>query len=331
MGISIILCTYNPNLTILNLCLQSLENQQIDGFEIEGIIVDNNSSTPLKNISLVQEFLSRNPNYRVIEEPKPGLANARKAGFKSAKFDLLTFIDDDNGPESNYLRTSFLKFNKNDSLGALGPGHITVEFISPYKNWILDFKHAFQEKHIDGLHINNSLKWLSIYPPGTGLTVRKNAFKKYLDFIEEENSSITGRIGKSLASGEDIQLIICTIKAGYFAGIDGELKLTHLIGGNKVNLNYLKRVAFGCASSFPPCYLEMFPKMQQERKESMLSGPTYNKMIIKYLINPKNKVWTKKGQRAMASFIGNIVGYHRATGKKVPNFIKMMVKVLKLE
>jgi glycosyltransferase involved in cell wall biosynthesis len=331
MGISIIICTYNPNLEILNLCFQSLDNQEIDGFEVEGIIIDNNSSTPLNEVKIVQEFLKRNPTYRVIRELNPGLTNARIAGYKAAKYNLLTFIDDDNGPEKDYFKTVFRKFNENPKLGALGPGHISVQFIPPYEKWVLDFKHAFQEKHIDGHHIDNDTKWLGIYPPGTGLTVRKLVFDKYNEFVESGNSSITDRVGKSLASGGDIQLVISGIKMGYYAGIDGELKMNHLIYGHKANLPYLKRVAFGCASSFPPCYLEMFPKKKEARSKSLLPSSVYNRSALRFILSPKTKIWTKQGQRDAATFIGNIVGFHRAVDRKVSRFLNFLIRILKLE
>lgn len=331
MGISVILCTYNPNLDVLKLCFQSLENQQIDDLEIDGIIVDNNSSTPLLEIELVQDFLKRNTSYRVISEKKPGLTNARIAGYKAARFDILTFIDDDNGPENDYFKTVYQKFNANPKLGALGPGHISVQFIPPYESWVTDFKKVFQEKHIDGQQIGNDLKWQKIYPPGTGLSIRKNIFKSYYEFITKSNSSITGRVGKSLASGEDVQLILSGIKMGYYAGIDGALKINHLIFGHKANLQYIKKVAFGCASSFPQCYLEMFPKQREERSKSLLPKSVYNKTVLKYILSPKNKIWTRKGQRDVAKFLGNIVGYHRAVDRKVSGFISFLVKALKLE
>ncbi|MEZ5003149.1 MAG: glycosyltransferase family 2 protein [Chitinophagales bacterium] len=326
--LSIILCTYNPKIEVLKKCLEALSNQTIKQDRIEGIIVDNNSTKPVKELNIVKAFLKNNPSFRVIREEKPGLSNARIAGYRASKSNLIAFVDDDNAPFPNYFEIIIQKFNKNERLGALGPGKINVEFIGDVQNWVTKFKSSFQEIQIQGQLIDNNIKWQKFYPRGTGLSIRRAVFDHYMEFLDGKENIITGRIGKYLASGEDTQLIWCGILKGYFAGIDGELELDHLISRDKANLTYMKRVAFGVASSYWPLYIDLFPEKLKTRK--LLPDKIILKEIVRYLISKEGNILTKRGVINSSRYLGKIVGNYKVNEKDIPKSIQFLIKLLNI-
>lgn len=90
--ISVIIPTYN-NSSILVKSLVTWMNQSIDDANYEVIIVDNNSVDDTEIV--VKSMIKNNNNFYYIKETKPGATNARHAGAKISKGDILVFADND--------------------------------------------------------------------------------------------------------------------------------------------------------------------------------------------------------------------------------------------
>jgi glycosyltransferase involved in cell wall biosynthesis len=127
--ISVITCTYNPNPKIFERVLRSIECQSIENFDIEYVIVDNNSNPPVSEIPCVQAFLARNAWAKVITERRQGLSYARIAGVKEASSDIIIFVDDDNELDKEYIKNAVQIIHERDYVGIWGPGKISVEFV----------------------------------------------------------------------------------------------------------------------------------------------------------------------------------------------------------
>ena len=129
-------------------------------------------------------------------------------------------------------------------------------------DWFSDnCKRFFQEKHIKHDEYGCvPATWTSFYPYGTGLTIRRQVMERYCSEVKSGSFSSTGRQGKSLSSGEDNQIVWEAIKMGCAAGISPSLVITHLIPIRKSNLDYVKRLSFGTASSFSTVLGRFFPR-----------------------------------------------------------------------
>lgn len=92
MKVSIIIPTYNEEDVILK-CLESLQKQSYKDFEI--IIVDDGSTD--QTVELVKSF-------NVIHGSHQGAGAARNLGAKSAKGEILVFVDADMTFEHNFLK-----------------------------------------------------------------------------------------------------------------------------------------------------------------------------------------------------------------------------------
>lgn len=264
--ISVIICTYNPEVRLIKRAIHSVL-QQNTSLEFELIIVDNCSSNNFLNHIEIENLF--NNNVRVLKESKQGLAYARIKGIVNAKYEIIVFVDDDNELSNDYINNVALLFTKYPKVKIWGAGIINVEFIDGARSWVkkymMDF---FQNRNLSETLIGNKEGWSSFYPVGSGMVIEKEAFNIYLDSYNSGQLSATGRKGNSLASGEDSQIIWTVIKSGYWVGSSPLLKLSHIIPKKRTTFSYLKRLNFNLSYSFYNSYYEVFGKNLNE-KETM--------------------------------------------------------------
>jgi glycosyltransferase involved in cell wall biosynthesis len=118
-GISVIICCYNSEHRLPQ-TINHLIAQSVDGFSVEIILVDNASTD---NTSIVAFDLLKSQSkisYKIVEEPIPGLSNARKKGIDSSSYNILLFCDDDNWLNPSYLATTYNLLNKYKDIMVLG-------------------------------------------------------------------------------------------------------------------------------------------------------------------------------------------------------------------
>lgn len=101
MKISVIIPTYRPSGYIFK-CLESLENQVLNKFLFEVIIVLNGEEEPYKQ--KIIEFIRDKAYFRLFYSNIASVSNARNLGISVARYDYITFIDDDDFVSENYLQ-----------------------------------------------------------------------------------------------------------------------------------------------------------------------------------------------------------------------------------
>jgi glycosyltransferase involved in cell wall biosynthesis len=91
--VSVIVCTCN-RVAGLNRTLESVLSCRVPPeLGLEVLVVDNGSDAGAQEA--VQQAGQAGPNVRVVREATPGLSNARNAGVRASRGDILLFIDDD--------------------------------------------------------------------------------------------------------------------------------------------------------------------------------------------------------------------------------------------
>lgn len=90
--ITVIIPTYN-NALLLSKSLKTWLLQNVPTCEYEVLVVDNNSVD--NTFDVIYEYTSIYPNLHYLKESRPGATNARHAGARAAKGDILVFTDDD--------------------------------------------------------------------------------------------------------------------------------------------------------------------------------------------------------------------------------------------
>jgi glycosyltransferase involved in cell wall biosynthesis len=301
--ISVITCTYNPNPKIFERVLRSIECQSIENFDIEYVIVDNNSNPPVSEMPCVQAFLARNAWAKVITERRQGLSYARIAGVKEASSDIIIFVDDDNELDKEYIKNAVQIIHERDYVGIWGPGKISVEFVDGAPALVdKKMRMFFLEKDIpyEEFGLTHSM-WERFYPSGAGQVIRRDILMDYIDFVERGVLTATDRTGASLASAGDAQIIWTAVKKNKAVGISPRLKLNHLIPKKRANMKYIRRLAFWLHRSQLPAFIEAFPHEKQNVKMPSLLIILVStlKMLLKACYDRGNTV-------SISSFLGDI-------------------------
>jgi glycosyltransferase involved in cell wall biosynthesis len=251
-AISVIICTYNPRPDYLELVLQALKVQTLPTEQWELLLVDNASNEPLS----LEIDLSWHPQAHHIREEQLGLTPARLRGIKEAVADTLVFVDDDNVLDQDYLQVA-LNISKDwPILGAWG-GQIIPEFEEPPPDWTKPYLPMLAIREFERDKWSNLLHNYETTPHGAGLCVRKVVAKKYYELIHNEQKRASlDRKGQQLLCCGDTDLALTSWDVNLGTGEFVSLKLTHLIAKNRLQEEYLLRLAEG--NGYSTIILESF-------------------------------------------------------------------------
>lgn len=108
--VSLIIPVYNVE-KFLPAALHSVEVQNLRNFE--AIIV--NDGSPDGSQKIIDEFASRNPNFRVIIQENKGLGEARNTGIRAARADYLAFMDSDDIISPFFLQRLYEEITQKDA------------------------------------------------------------------------------------------------------------------------------------------------------------------------------------------------------------------------
>ncbi len=255
-GVSVIICCYN-SAGRLKETLSALARQRFHSrIDWEIVLVDNASTdnTAEAATMLWEAFAADGLSdaagpgsrpivdvpLRIVAEPTPGLAYARKKGIAEAAYSVLLFCDDDNWLCPDYVQGVSDILSSDASVAACGGKGIPV-FEASKPEWFDDYAEAFatgpQDVNVDDGRI------ISLY--GAGLAIRRRTLEEC--FPEDLNLLTKGRTGKSLSSGEDIEMTYTFVLRGYKLVYAKDLWFSHYLPQGRLNKQYLGRLfkAFG--------------------------------------------------------------------------------------
>lgn len=131
------------------------------------IIVDNGS------IDGTQEYLgklgARSNRIDVIREPKPGLYNARAAGFRGARGDFILLLDDDMVPGDEWPGVLIDELTQDRRLGAVGTAIYPI-WDQQRPEWMADL---FMRNILYSVPPNRAKYGFPYYPSGGSLALRR--------------------------------------------------------------------------------------------------------------------------------------------------------------
>lgn len=246
MMLTVIICTHNPRLDYLKSTLQGLEQQTLPQSEWDLLVIDNRSDEPIA----ARVDLAWHANTRVVVEDKLGLTAARIRGIQESKGTVLVFVDDDNVLASDYLERVVEISQDHPRLGAWGSGQITPQFEQQPANDLTPYIGML------ALHTYEHDLWANLTTPnrsipiGAGLCLRKEVAETYWKkFQVDSQRADLDRIGASLSSCGDTDLALCACDIGMGTGVFCSLQLQHLISKERVQPEYLLRLAQAFAYS----------------------------------------------------------------------------------
>lgn len=240
LGVSVVICCYNSALRLPETLKHLLAQDAPADLPWEVIVVDNASTDDTAQVA--RSFWPDDAPVllRVVSEPEPGLKHARRRGFQEARYELVSFVDDDNWLESNWVKLVAEIMVEHPEVGACsGRTQAVTEIEAPA--WFAEYASGYvigeQGDKIGDVTWSRGHLW------GAGLTVRKSAWFDLcsLDF----STHLSGRKAKNLSSGEDYELCYALRLAGWRLWYSDKLILRHFISAERLTLDYLSRLKTG--------------------------------------------------------------------------------------
>lgn len=233
VDVSIAICTKNPDNRLLEV-IEAIKGQELLHVTVELIIVDNGSDNAASQ-RILSNVLKTWKDIRIIEEPTPGLAFARRRACIASLGSYILFVDDDNILKSDYVKVGYLYMQRNPAVGVLG-GQSTCRLRSKFTavseaEWNML---AVGKQSPSGVASND-------YVWGAGMVVRKEAFSRVLS---QGDPICIGRTNDFIETGDDGELCLMIAMLGYEIHVNNALVLEHQIESKRLdsdNLRALRR------------------------------------------------------------------------------------------
>jgi glucosyl-dolichyl phosphate glucuronosyltransferase len=207
--VDIVVCTYN-NADLLERTLAAIANQKVnESFSWSVLVVDNNSTD--RTSEVVEHYIQtdRIPGLRRVFEPKQGLAQARLCGVQNTHSDWIAFVDDDCFLAENWLEQAMQFATVHPQCGAFG-GKVMLHWEKTPSAVLLNHQRDFAA--CDRGSTPQQLSRQDYHIPGAGLVVQRQALEQSR---WQEKQFLMGRSGKQLAAGDDSEIILRILNAGY--------------------------------------------------------------------------------------------------------------------
>ncbi|MBC7887154.1 MAG: glycosyltransferase family 2 protein [Ferruginibacter sp.] len=242
-GFSIVICCYNSQNKIIE-TLEHIALLEAENILLEVLVIDNGSNdlTKIK----ADEFLKNTViNYTILEEPKIGKANALMLGCDSARYDKMIVCDDDVLLNSDYLVVADKIYSDHPGIGILGGrGKLKTGIQTP--DWFDIYGPAFAIGRQWGC--SGDITSQKGYIWGAGSIINKKAWAD----IKNNGFTIfyTGlKAGNRAMAGEDAELGVWVVDAGYQLYYLEELVYIHNISIDRINWSYLLQLQIGFSRS----------------------------------------------------------------------------------
>lgn len=244
-GVSVIICCYN-SAHILPETLTYLSRQVVpSSLKWELIVVDNASSDHTAEVAEQSwEALGKPVEMRVVSEMTPGLSFARQSGIQAALYDIILFCDDDNLLNTDYIQLGFGVMSMDDSialLGGKGQARVDIQVPSWFDRYAYQYAVGAQAAGSKDITIERGFVY------GAGCFLRVSAYKQLLQMGFQY--TLSGRVGKSLLSGEDNELGYAFSLIGYTIHYNEKLTFIHVLAANRLTFSYLKKLKKAVAYS----------------------------------------------------------------------------------
>ena len=245
---SVIMCCYNSTKRIEEALKSVFAQTFLEDNVVELVIVDNNSTDKLdefiESLSMPENILL---NY--VLEAKPGLSNARRRGALAASGDFICWVDDDNDLACDYLRVANKIFRQFDDVVFLGGRSLWPEAYDSKRlpKFVRRFSKAVavgeQRQFTAGYLQHGDFLW------GAGLCMRGDSVRSL--YRSKFDPILTGRLGRTLMSGEDGEITILLQLMGGRGYYSSDLLLTHRVDRSRFAVKYFCRLFYGFGLCYP--------------------------------------------------------------------------------
>jgi len=236
-GVSVIICCHN-GATRLPPTLAHLLAQKVRAdLPWEVIVVDNVSTDGTAELAQRLWLASAPAPLRVLRESQLGKMHAFRLGCTHARYDVLSFLDDDNWVDPDWVESVYRVLQEHPEVGACG-GYNEPVFETPPPPWFKTQYHCFAL----GAQAPEAgdITWTRGYLWGAGMTLRRQAWKDLDD--NGFRSRLTCRRGDQLSSGGDSEICAALRLAGWTLWCDPQMRLRHFVPSNRLSWSHVRQL-----------------------------------------------------------------------------------------
>ncbi len=237
---SIVICCHNsarrlPE-TLAHLAAQHVEQ----GLPWEVIVVDNASTDATSDVARAAWPSEAPAPLRIVCEPKPGLSNARRRGFSQARYEIISFADDDNWVCPDWVQLVAETMDQHPEVGACVGLIEPVDEITP-PPWMEQFvrRYAVGAQGDTEGDITSSRGWVW----NAGLTGRKST-RQCLENSGLRTLLLRGERTK-LSACEDVEICGVLRRAGWRIWYNPRMRMRHFLPASRLNWSYLRGLYYG--------------------------------------------------------------------------------------
>ncbi len=237
-GVTVAICCHNGARRLPD-ALAYLAAQRVPtDVEWEVLLIDNASTDGSAAVAWRRWPDDAPAPLRVVREPTLGLSHARRRAFQEARYEVVSFVDDDNWVAPNWVEVASRTMAANPDVGALGSINEPASD-GPLPPWFDQFAAAYYAilREHELVRIANPIYHLN----GAGLTVRKSAWRVLVDGGFRQWRS--GQSGNRASYGDDLELTMALYMAGWRLAIERGLRLKHYLPAERLRWRYLRRLA----------------------------------------------------------------------------------------
>lgn len=245
--LSVIVCTYNPDPVVFGRCLSSISTALGRVSDAEVVVVDNNSTMPVRELPLPD--VARSDAFRWVSEEVQGLTPARLRGIRESHGELLVFVDDDNFVREDFFERGIETAGKHPYIGSFS-GQVFLVFEKEPPAWTIPYHGLLVRREFQSDTWSNIATLDDTMPCGAGLYVRREVAEHYLYLNDTGKRKMKlDRSGESLLSAGDNDLAACACDLGLGMGLFHGLVLEHHIPQIRLRKDYLLRLTRGIYAS----------------------------------------------------------------------------------
>ena len=240
VSVSIVLCCHNSAPRLPQTLAHLAAVQVPAGMAWEVLLVDNASTDDTAQVAERLWSAAGAPApLHVLTEPHLGLNHARWTGIRAARHDIVSFVDDDNWVDPQWLPVLHRVFAAHPTVGAVG-GLAEPAFEVQAPDWF----EQVQQGYACGPQADMAgpVPTQRGHLHGAGLSLRRSALLE-LD-AHGFSPLMVGRSGGNLASGEDTELCHALTAAGWTLWYEPTLRLSHYMPAGRLTLAYARRLSF---------------------------------------------------------------------------------------
>jgi len=245
-GVSVVVCCHNAA-ERLPRTLRHLADQSVPpDIKWEVIVVDNASTDRTATVAAGVWPSTHGVTLRVVRESELGLSHARRRGCVEARYELVSFIDDDNWVARDWVETVERTMAAHPEVGVCG-GRTEAALDTVPPPWFTKYQRHYACG--DQWDSSGDVTWSRGHLWGAGMTLRKSAWFAVVDSGVE--TRLADRCGAALTSGGDEELCYQMRAAGWRLWFEPRLFLHHYMPAGRLNWRYLRRLYRGFGNSRP--------------------------------------------------------------------------------